>query len=104
MQITITVDENMLQKAAETAIRGAYYQSESRWDDKGAGARAIHAQVKAWAEAQDYRPYIEKMAPAIFNDVVRDALSAAIRKAALDEIKRMKAAGEFGALFAEDQS
>ena len=103
MQITITVDENMLQKAAETAIRGAYYQGESRWDDKGAGARAIQAQAQTWAEAQDYRPYIEKMAPAIFNDVVRDALSAAIRKAALAEIKHMKEAGDFGALFAETQ-
>jgi hypothetical protein len=100
MQLTITVDENVIRQVAERAVAGTFFLG-GRYEDSGAGAAAIKKQVKVWAESQDYTSAIAEVAPAIFRDVVRDTLSVAIRKIAQDELKRMKAAGEFGPLFQE---
>lgn len=100
MQIVVNVDEGMILAVAQKAVQETFTPG-NRWETGGAGATAIRKQVIAWAEAQNYKPMIEQVAPNVLREAVQQAVTDAVRTEVKRVVKTMKETGELTTLFDE---
>ena len=97
MQITIDVDETMIQAVARKAVAAAFNAGD-RWESAGAGAQAIRKQASVWSEAQDYTAIIADVAGSAMREAVREAVLDSIRAEVKRRIKAMRETGELATL------
>ncbi len=93
MEITVHVDEKMLEGVVNLAVSNAFVNETWRGNDAGVGLRAIERQVKVWVTNQDFSHIIAAVAEEVVTSVVRDVVADFVRKEIGAELRRMKKEG-----------
>jgi len=93
VEITVHVDQKMLEGVVNLAVSNAFVNETWRGNDAGVGLRAIERQVKVWVTNQDFRNIIASVAEEVVTSVVRDVVADFVRKEIGAELRRMKKEG-----------